>query len=87
MIKHELHFLLSVEVVYGAGFEVAKGIVGWGEDGHSLGGAVELVSDLGVDLGGVEEHNEGGELAGFFKDSGEIDGAGGAGGGGRRGLG
>lgn len=46
MVEDEGDLLLRVEVVEGAGFEVVEGVVGGGEDGEALGGAVELVGDL-----------------------------------------
>lgn len=51
MVEDEGDLLLGVEVVEGAAFEVVEGIVGGGEDGEALGGAVKLVGYLSGYLG------------------------------------
>lgn len=67
--------MLVVEVVDGASLEVVEGIVGGGKDGDALRGGVELVLDLGGDLGGGEQPDEVGVLPVLGEDSGEVRGA------------
>lgn len=78
MVQYKLHFLVFTEAVQGAGREVLEGVIGGCEKGHALVGVVELVRELGEDLGLVEEAEEGGVLASLDENCREVNWSGGA---------
>lgn len=72
MELQELDFLRVGEGVESPCFELREGGVCWSKNGQSAVGVVELAVELRVDLGGLQQADEKVEVAGFFKDFGDI---------------
>ena len=73
MVVDEVSLLLGAEGVESSRLECRKSAVGRGQDGDAVGG-VEVVFDLGDDVGASQEADEEAESAGFLEDFGDVGG-------------
>lgn len=64
---------MVVEAIEGAWLKGIEGIISGGKNGHPLRSVVELIVELGVDFGFVEEADERRELAALFENAGYVE--------------
>ncbi|URE44891.1 hypothetical protein MUK42_32978 [Musa troglodytarum] len=73
VVEDQRHLLLGRQAVERAGFQVAEGIVGGGEDGEAIEGVVQLALDLLPYLRLSQQAKERAVLPALLENAGEVE--------------